>query len=623
MWGSNAQSAGASSDGSAAPRSDAFFEQCRTHLNVALQPIYSFQDRKLFAVESLMAGARAHGLPHPHAVLDKAAEEGVLHALELRQVEMAVRARAETEGLRNALLFVNVDGRIVEEPRDFLEATARRLSAVGAPASSMTFEMSERHDRTATDALAAFLDEARRIGFNTAIDDVGVGVADLQALALHRFDYVKIDRFFVDGAGSDARRRYFIATLAELTHSLGAQVIVEGVETEADYFACRDVGCDCAQGYLIGRPTEDYDAIPASAAPPPPKTERMMRRESDVTELERVLSRTAPLRADESMGQVIDALMDANAPTIHPVVDEKGEPVALLHFDDLRAFLASPFGLDLMRNRSAGYTVRRLSRPCVSVDISVDLDAMITYCASSGPGMPGLVLTKDGKYEGYVSTTALLSVSNSRRLLQARDENPLTRLPGNRQIEAFIDHCRDDIDIARTIVYFDFDNFKPFNDYFGFRVGDRAILMFASLLRKSCQRSSISVGHIGGDDFFVGFRSTDVDEAKRLTQDIVTRFACAAVSFYGVDDRRRGYIDSVARDGSPARAPLLRASAALLHFDVGVAPSETDLTNRIAQLKKRAKGSEDGFAGQILRLSGEIDLKADADLASAAFPAAG
>ena len=59
----------------------------------------------------------------------------------------------------------------------------------------------------------------------------------------------------------------------------------------------------------------------------------------------------------------------------------------------------------------------------------------------------------------------------------ARDQNPLTKLPGNTLITAYISETLNDLENTYVYVYFDFDNFKPFNDSYGFRIGDRAILL--------------------------------------------------------------------------------------------------------------------------------------------------
>ncbi|MCI4665141.1 MAG: GGDEF domain-containing protein [Neomegalonema sp.] len=548
-----------------------------------------------------MRGVEELGFSDAHSVLDYASSQHVLHEIELLQVEKAIAAYKSRSLLRSGLLFLNVDGRILNRPEGFVEKLRAMLARHGVSETSVALELSERHDRTANAEVSKFIEKARSAGFVIAIDDVGVGVADLQALAQHRFDYVKIDRYFVDGVGGDARLRFFVATLVELAHMLGAKVIIEGVENEADYFACRDIGCDYAQGFLIGRPTTVFDDISPKASVPPQRADQLLRRDDDRSEIEAALTPIPALVCGSPMSQAIARLADPNAPNIIPIVDADKRPIGQIHFEELRSFLASPYGLSLLRNDAVGLTVNNFFKPCHHLEVDVDVDKMIAYCAGEGDGSSGLVLTKNGYYYGFITTISLLSVANSRRIQQARDENPLTRLPGNRRVNAFLDHARASVDVSSTLVYFDFDHFKPFNDYFGFRIGDRAILMFASLLRKSCRSNNMTIGHIGGDDFFLGCRSMPPETAVRFVRDLTERFALGAESFYNSDERQNGYIETVSRDGEALRAPLLQVSAALLHFEAGVAPTEEDLTVRMARLKKIAKSRKDNFVAQVIR----------------------
>ena len=338
---------------------EAFLAACGDALGVMLQPVYRFEDSRLYAVEALMSGAEKVGAANPHALLDRAYELDALHALELEQIRRALVARANCPTLADALLFLNVDGRILNDPRDFVAQLDAVLSEIGASAQSLVLEVSERHDRTSNEEVTQFLRDARSRGFLIAIDDVGVGVADLQALAQHRFDYVKIDRYFVDGVGADARLRFFVASIVELTRMLGARVVVEGVENEADFFTCRDIGCDLVQGFLIGRPTERYEEIRTRlSATPQPQSEQLRNygamQDEERDELNAAIAPIPAVPSDAQMQTVLDLVMAPAAPAAHPVVDAEHRPVGLLHFEDLRRFLSLPYGIDLMRNSSSG-----------------------------------------------------------------------------------------------------------------------------------------------------------------------------------------------------------------------------------------------------------------------------
>ena len=146
-------------------------------------------------------------------------------------------------------------------------------------------------------------------------------------------------------------------------------------------------------------------------------------------------------------------------------------------------------------------------------------------------------------------------------------------------------------------MYFDFDNFKPFNDTYGFRTGDRAIVLFADLLRKLLPSHSCFIGHIGGDDFFAGLQASDPEEVQQRISALLDQFKHEAQSLYDADTRARGYIEANNRYGESVRFPLLTCSAARLWIPASATHfTLEDISQRIAQLKKAAKASPLGQA---------------------------
>jgi GGDEF domain-containing protein len=152
--------------------------------------------------------------------------------------------------------------------------------------------------------------------------------------------------------------------------------------------------------------------------------------------------------------------------------------------------------------------------------------------------------------------------------------------------------------VETVLVYFDFDNFKPFNDKYGFRLGDRAILLFAELLSKDVPRDNGFAGHIGGDDFFAGFRRMGYDEVKAICADLTATFQRDVESFYDDETRRRGHMTGMDRMGNQVVFPLMTVSAALVHLPPGrPVHSADEVAQLIALLKKEAKHSPDHISG--------------------------
>ena len=196
------------------------------------------------------------------------------------------------------------------------------------------------------------------------------------------------------------------------------------------------------------------------------------------------------------------------------------------------------------------------------------------------------------RYVGYLSPLAIARIVSDLRVAEARGVNPLTRLPGNDAVHAFIaDACAQDAD-ERVFCYFDFDNFKPFNDAYGFRVGDRAILIFSDLLRAIKGTSSVFIGHVGGDDFFAGAVASDSAALSNGLAELQRKFAEAVHSLYEREDRERGFLTGTGRDGQKATFPLMTCSVAIVHLPSGASGVDVEcVTRRFAGLKKQAKMS--------------------------------
>ncbi len=186
------------------------------------------------------------------------------------------------------------------------------------------------------------------------------------------------------------------------------------------------------------------------------------------------------------------------------------------------------------------------------VEAKICPSRVIEQCAHSID--EGILVTKDMRYYGFVTSNALLRLASMIRVRQAQSQNPLTHLPANDAILDFMGRACAERGVGHAFCHIDFDYFKPFNDVYGFHVGDRAIIMFADLLRAEFGGESCFVGHIGGDDFFVGCTGGTCRLEARLKA-VRDRFASDAESFYSHDHRVAGYIECAGRDGVVARFP--------------------------------------------------------------------
>jgi diguanylate cyclase len=109
------------------------------------------------------------------------------------------------------------------------------------------------------DAVITRLRALREIGLRVAVDDFGTGYSSLAYLKRLPIDVLKIDRSFVSGVGDTHEDSAILSAIVKLAHSLGMDVVAEGVETKEQLAALRLLGCQRGQGYFFSRP------VPADA----------------------------------------------------------------------------------------------------------------------------------------------------------------------------------------------------------------------------------------------------------------------------------------------------------------------------------------------------------------------
>ncbi|MEK7743156.1 MAG: GGDEF domain-containing protein, partial [Elusimicrobiota bacterium] len=175
-----------------------------------------------------------------------------------------------------------------------------------------------------------------------------------------------------------------------------------------------------------------------------------------------------------------------------------------------------------------------------------------------------------------------------RRARRDLDANPLTHLPGNASIQSRIEDALA-AGSALAVLYVDINQFKAYNDAYGYDAGDRVIRATAGLLLRLAGRGEEArdfVGHIGGDDFIL---LTDPRRMEVLARSIAKEFDRVAFGFHNENDRRRGKMVSTDRQGRVQEFPLLSVSIGICHNRDRRLLSYAHVAQVGAELKKHAK----------------------------------
>lgn len=250
-----------------APRPDPAYQPSRADLAQALerreltvhfQPKVHCASGQLAGLEALVRWQHpVHGLIPPDRFIELAEVTGLIDELTLQVLDQSLAwfvPWRETGQDRQALtLSINLSARSVGNPALVSQLQAR-CQAADMPPDRLIFELTETGAMDDPVLALELLTRLRLQGFKLAIDDFGTGYSSMVQLVRQPFSEVKVDISFVKTAATSEESRIIIRTIVGLGHSLGMRVTGEGVEDPVALAYLREVGCDEAQGYLIGKP---------------------------------------------------------------------------------------------------------------------------------------------------------------------------------------------------------------------------------------------------------------------------------------------------------------------------------------------------------------------------------
>jgi len=561
-------------------------------LDVAFQPIVDIHSGITFGVEALLRGTDTLGYESIFSFFDRLYEENILYTFDVQLRKKVIEKFCLIEGHEKLKLFYNLDNRVLEMT-DFSKGnTYRLLKRHNLDPKAIVFELSERNEILNLDHFTKLMHHYGDEGFCIAIDDFGIGQSGYKLLYHCTPNIIKIDRFFLSEIDKDPKKKLLVRNMVQLATLLGCRVIAEGVETERELMVCKEIGCHMVQGYFIQHPSVDCALIAEKYLT------NMVAFKGEKRALSNqkiILKRLEPLKSimiHDSMETLLD-LLNEKGTYLVPVLDAAMHPLGIIHEHQLKAIACSPYGRSLTQNRSSNLSaLETYIEPIPVVDLTMPLETMIELFSLSQTA-PGVLIVESSRYIGYLSAREMIEVVHERNLIRARDENPLTRLPGNFRINEYIANVIESGTDA-VLVYFDFDHFKPYNDYYGFRNGDRVILLFAELMHKVLCADYFK-GHIGGDDFFVGAVMDESHTFEKIcgeVETLIATFSDEVRAFYEPADRERGCIVAEDRDGNSREFKLLGVSSVVIRMGShsGITSSE-HLQRTFAMEKKNAKKS--------------------------------
>ena len=225
---------------------------------VHYQPIVHLESGEVRRVEALARWAHPErGLLNPSEFIPIAEESGLVIPVGERVLEEACRQGQrwceEHPRVPPLIISANLSARQLSQP-DLAKTVERVLRETGFEASRLILDVTETVYIKVLEGNTAALHGLKSLGVGISIDDFGVGYSSLAYLKRLPADMLKIDKSFIKGIGVDEEDTAIVRMVIELAHTLGMEVVAEGVESEEQAAQLKEMGCDYAQGFFFSEP---------------------------------------------------------------------------------------------------------------------------------------------------------------------------------------------------------------------------------------------------------------------------------------------------------------------------------------------------------------------------------
>ena len=563
-------------------------------LYCVFQPLGDLREGSIFAHEALIRGPEGSALHTPDVLLDLARREGLLLDFELVCVFTALRDWGDHGAPGRLFVNISADALVHAVALCGERRLGEAVRAFGVSARMLVFEITEHERVTDMPALREAIREVHACGARLALDDFGDGRSSLRLWSEVKPDFVKIDRYFIHDISEHPENLQMLQAIKGIADVFGTTLIAEGIETRDDLRALRDLAIPYGQGWVLGRPARTpREAIDGPAL--------------DVLQDRRVA--VLPHLGQTARPGILRSLMVVQAPTVTPATSNDEVAALLQERVDLHALAVvdgtRPVALinrQQFMNHYATLYFREVHgrKPCIVfanstprvVELDCDVDQLVGILTSQDQRYlsDGYIVTDNGRYVGLGTGDQLVRAVTETRIEAARHANPLTFLPGNIPISM---HMQRLLESGTEFVacYADLNNFKPFNDHYGYWRGDQMIRLVARLATTHCDPRRDFVGHVGGDDFMLIFQSSNW---LQRCKNIVDEFAREALTLFDDGARAMGGIHSEDRHGVRRFFPCTTLAIGAVRIQPGTYRHAEEVANLAAVAKHEAKLASTG-----------------------------
>lgn len=560
------------------------------NIRTMYQPIVALESGAIIGYEALSRGPEGSAFEQPLALIEAADSCGMSWELDWAFRSLAIE---RAEGLlEDQYLFINVDPKIIYDETHEVGMTREALSRFNISPGCVIFEITERTAIEDYDGFNQILQNYVDQGYKIAIDDVGAGYSGMNRILETRPQFLKMDMNLIRHIHRDSFKQAIVKSFVQLGQNTNIRLIAEGIETKEELKMLIRLGVYAGQGYYLAKPSPKLLSIPNQI-------------KSEIVKYNQIMASSNAYSANyHYVGTIAEQVRSVNVSVKCKDVEQffkqyDSEAICIIDKHRISGIITKSAFHQAMSGQygHAVYSNREIALIMNTQPLIVDYYTPVHKVAElaidrQDQSIYDAIIVKRGSfYYGLVSVKHLLQFAIEYERDYARELNPLTQLPGNQ----IINRVLNDVLVYEgqyVVFYFDLDNFKAYNDIYGFDNGDKIIKMTSKLLLECFKKHdavNTFVGHIGGDDFVAVMAYKQLSEMTTLLQDILQEFDREILSYYNEKDQKMGFIQAEDRSGNKVKYPLMSLSAAGLYGDLKAIGTTDHLGKIMADIKKMAK----------------------------------
>jgi len=562
-----------------------FFKVMRTaNIKSVFQPIISLTDGTVLGYEALSRGPQNSYMQNPEILLKVAEECGA--SWELEELFRSKALESICNSKLNVKIFLNINPAIFDSLKFKNLFTKEYLKKYNLKCENIIFEITERDVIKNMNSFKETIEYCKNQNYQIAIDDAGSGNSGLNRICYIKPHYIKLDMELIRGIDKCSTKQAIVKSMYEFSKLTDCNLIAEGIETEDELKALIDIGVQFGQGYFIQRPEECIIPVKDEIID---IIKKLNVKENDqygyniANVYISSISKKMESLESELLVSEIDSRFKKDQGLLGICIVDDGDVKGVVTRNSFYSKLGWQYGYSLYSGKAIS-NIMNTSFLSVDYKMPIDMVIKLAMARTNDTLYDFVTVTKDSKYYGIVTIKDLIEKTIEIEVDNARHSNPLTGLPGNVIIEQNLEKCISS-KAEYCVLYFDIDNFKPYNDVYGFENGDKIIKFLAKAINSNISCDDF-IGHIGGDDFIAIVCSWDSD---KICQKIINDFDLLALECYEEKDLKNEYITAQNRHGIVEKFPLVSVSIAGVTNKKREFASIYALAKESSKLKKKCK----------------------------------